>query len=312
MAAPVQAWQRSVGIGKETTWGTAVAPTDGIPINTPVLNDDPAEILDDGYRGDAAKDQGYYQGVWTSAFSGAIPGLYADSGGHFLMGIMGADSVTGAGPYTHAIKLATGLPPSYTWSDFTSATSGGQARQYPGHYFSDVSLQFTAANELLKIAPKSIGKKSAIVAKPSETYTTQAPFLGWQGALTLNSAANARMKSCTIDLKRTISMEKGSGGTQDPDFASVGQLEVTGKAQFIMVDETDMLLELNNTQPIFSLLFTSGANTLTATMSKCAMKGTQTVAGDLLIYDVTFRGIKNTTDAGPIQFSLVNTKSAAF
>src|ERR1051326_4590255 len=92
----------SLGIAKETTQGTYVAPTAFLPIDKSTLkvDDNPARLRDETLRGNAALLQGIYDGVKfsTVAFSGP---WFPDVCGHLAKGIIGVDTISGAGPYTH-------------------------------------------------------------------------------------------------------------------------------------------------------------------------------------------------------------------
>ena len=108
----VQASVRSyVGIAKETTRGTAVAPTDFIPVAkdslAPVDVIDP--LYDTGLRGSNVVNYNYIPGRKRSTFDfgGAV---FADTIGYSLAGILGAVSTSGASaPYTHTISQKIAL-----------------------------------------------------------------------------------------------------------------------------------------------------------------------------------------------------------
>src|SRR5215472_13204648 len=95
MPTPIPRWKQFVGVGKEGTWNNPATATVFYPItasdHTPQFED----ILDDGYRGNAAQEQAYYQGVgWTEV---NWPGMnfYPDTSAVLLMGMLGLDTVTG-------------------------------------------------------------------------------------------------------------------------------------------------------------------------------------------------------------------------
>src|SRR5205085_2115500 len=107
------------------------------------------------------------------------------------------------------------------------------------------------------------------------------------------------------------------GGSQDTTGIVVDTLEASGKLTIAVQDYTEYNYFLNNTQPTFSLVFTSGTNTLTIQMTKTAFtampldhsKKLLTVVGD-------YRAIANATDGGtgnaPVKFVLVNGRSTAY
>src|SRR5437868_4567655 len=93
MATPLQTFVTSTGLAKETTWGTAVAPTTAdqfIPIINPKLEDIVESIFDDGLRSRASQHQSYQQGFRQSKFSFESQ-WFPDVCGNWLLGIMGSD-----------------------------------------------------------------------------------------------------------------------------------------------------------------------------------------------------------------------------
>ena len=138
-----------LGIAKEVTKGTPVAPTDFIPVLANKLKpmDVIGELNDEGLRGSLVKDYNYIQGRSNSTydFGGSV---FADTIGYVLAGVLGDVATTGASaPYTHTISLknatsvgADAQPIAYTLTDFYAAN----VRAYPGLQFHDFSLECTA------------------------------------------------------------------------------------------------------------------------------------------------------------------------
>src|SRR5215471_12430609 len=96
MPPPIPRWQQFVGLGKETVaWNTPATATTFYPIiaseHTPQFED----IFDDSYRGNAAQEQAYYQGVGWSDLNWPNMNFYPDDSGTFLMALLGLDTLTG-------------------------------------------------------------------------------------------------------------------------------------------------------------------------------------------------------------------------
>lgn len=315
---PYQAsWQVQVGLSKETTWGTAVAPSVFYPASKSVKLDTRYQnLLEEGWEGIAGKDKLYVQGVgWTEV---NLPDMwfYPDNSVHFLMAMMGTDTVTGAGPYTHTITVNNSVnPPSYTFSKFDGLVA--TARQSAGVYLEQVSLKFANPGKLA-ISAVGRGKLGTNATKPTAAYSTLSPYLPWQGALTLNGSANARLIDCQLDIKRPLGQIWGLSNTQDLTGQVVQDLEVDLKMTFVPIDYTEFNLFLNNTQGAFSLIFTSGAATLTFQMSKCAFEDPTVIDHGQAFARImaTGRAIVNSTDAGtgnaPLKIIAVNAQSGAF
>ena len=138
-----------LGIAKEATKGTAVAPTDFIAVAQSKIK--PVDVIDplydEGMRGSLVKNYNYIPGRTRSTFDfgGAA---FADTIGYPIAGLLGSVATTGASaPFTHTISLknasttgADAQPISYTLTDFYAAEN----RQYPACQFSDFSLKFSA------------------------------------------------------------------------------------------------------------------------------------------------------------------------
>ncbi len=310
------------GLGRETTYATAVVPTAYMSVPGPKNDEKYETLVDDGWRGNPAADQLYYQGVRQSTIDWPNMPFYPDDGGHLPYAILGNDAITGANPYVHALALKQGMPDSYTITDFSGATSGAQARKFVGCMLKKLDFKFVQ-NGKLDVSASWFGWASATVAKPSNTYSALVPFVPWTGALTLNGSGNTKLMELNLSLERLGAMNVyGSGGVQDPAFGFVGRLRVSGTALLACADETEYLLYANNTQGPFSFLLTQSGNvSLLVQMTKCAFE-TPTIVAQTKEYietQVTFRAIANATDVstagaavGNILINVKNAKSTAY
>ncbi|MBX7464972.1 phage tail tube protein [Streptomyces sp. NPDC057910] len=84
----------TVGLAKEVTPGTWLAPTVGIPFTKGDMEDMYTELKDESYRGNDTVLQGLYQGAVHAEWSLDVM-AYPDLIGHFLAGIIGPDTVSG-------------------------------------------------------------------------------------------------------------------------------------------------------------------------------------------------------------------------
>jgi hypothetical protein len=168
-----------LGIAKEATKGTIVAPTDFIPVAKDSLK--PVDVVDalydTGLRGSNIMNYNYIQGRTRSTvdYGGAV---FADTIGYSLAGLLGSVATSGvSAPYTHTISLKNSLtsgaddqPISYTLTDFYAA----DVRSYPGCQFSDFSLKFNA-DGMLEYDTKTTGWASSAVSDPTPTFSTVLP-----------------------------------------------------------------------------------------------------------------------------------------
>ena len=209
-----------LGIAKEATRGTAVAPTDFIPVMKDSLK--PVDIVDPlydtGLRGSNALNYNYIPGRTRSTvdFGGAV---FADTVGYGIAGLLGSVATTGASaPFTHTISLFNSLtsnvdvqPISYTLTDFYAV----DVRSYPGCQFSDFSLKFNA-DGMLEYDAKSTGWASELVADPTPTFSTILPTPVWRGTVSIGGATVSDAMSGNIDMKRNVTPVYGISNTQNP------------------------------------------------------------------------------------------------
>jgi hypothetical protein len=311
----LQTFVTSTGIAKETTWGTPVAPTtleQFPPVLNPKLEDIIESVYDDGYRSRASQHQGYQQGFRQSKYT--FESLWhPETCGTWLMGIMGTDGYSAGTTHPFSV-LNTALPPSYTVQDFYGI-GGTNTRSLAGMYFDTVTMSGTDKGPLKATVSLMGGKASALVAKPTSVYTAKQPFLSWQGALTLNSVGNLKIIAYDLTLKRNV-LPILAMGVQDPSAALSAQFTASGKMVFSTQDDTEYLLYANTGQAAFpiSMVFTSGANTLTITMTKAQFE-TPTAfdrGSPFVKTSVTFQGIDNSTDAGACAITLVGGKGSSY
>jgi hypothetical protein len=314
-----------LGIAKEVTKGTIVAPTDFIPVAKdnikPVDVIDP--LYDTGLRGSNVVNYNYLPGRTRSTFDfgGAV---FADTVGYGLAGLLGSVATTGASaPYTHTISLKNSLtsgaddqPISYTLTDFYAA----DVRSYPGCQFSDFSLKFNA-DGMLEYDAKTTGWQSTAVADPTPTFSTLLPTQVWRGTVSIAGSAVSNSMTGNIDMARSVTPVYGISATQNPYNIFLGPLEVTGKITFIMEDDTELTRYLNNSQPAIVLNWAYGAGAAAVQIQATITKGAYTAAviergEDFVQVSIDLNGQGNTTDAGstggfaPIKWVLQNAKAS--
>ena len=322
----VQATVRSyLGIAKEVTKGTPVAPTDFLPVMGNSLK--PVDVIDplydEGLRGSNVKSYNYIPGRTRSTydFSGAA---FADTIGYAIAGVLGSVTTTGASaPYTHTMSLensgvaaADVQPLSYTLTDFYAAA----VRAYPGCQFSDFTLKFNA-DGMLEYDAKVTGWASATASTPTPSFSTVLPTPVWQGAVTIGGSTITNAMSGEISMKRPVTPVYGISTTQNPYNIFLGPLEVTGKITFVMEADTELTRYLTNTQPAIVLNWAYGAGATAVQIQATLTKGAYVAAAiergsDLVEISIDLNAQGNTTDAGatagysPIKWVLQNAKTS--
>lgn len=297
-----------LGIAKEVTKGTPVAPTDFIPVASSKLKpeDNITELLaSDMAQGSLVKDYAYVPGPSNSTYDFGGP-VYADTIGYVLGGILGSVSTSGASaPYTHTITLknassvgADAQPTSFTLTDFYAAN----VRAYPGIQFHDFNLKFTA-DGLLDYDAKGTGWLSGTASTPSPTFSTVLPTPVWQATVSIGGTTVANAVDGEITLTRPVTPIWGLQNTRDPFQVFVGALETKGKFKFVMENDSQLTNFLQNTQPAIVVNWAQGSGSTATQIQFTVTKGAYTAAmidrsKDFVEIDIEFTGIANTTDAG--------------
>ena len=310
-----------LGVALETTKGTAVSPTNFVPITLNSFK--PLDVIDPLYdtaiRGSMVENYNYLQGRrhTTVDFGGPV---FADTIGYWIAGILGDVTTTGASaPYTHAIALKNAVgtsgdaqPKSLTITDFYSAGN----RQYPGCQVTDFGLTFNA-DGMLEYTAKLMGYPSITSSAATPSFSTVLPTQVWTGTVTIGGSSVGYTRTGTLDLSRKSEAIFAVNGIQSPYQVFLGSLTAKGKITFVMQDDTELTRYITNTQPALTFNFSTGsgasATQVQFTLSKGAyVTGAIERNADYVEVTVDIEGLGNTTDVGttagysPIKFTLQN------
>lgn len=299
-----------LGIAKEATSGTPVAPTMFIPATSMKPGDELKYLEDKGYRGSMVDVYGLIAGPQTSSYD-YDANVHLDSVGFALSGVLGDVATTGtAAPYTHTIAAynGTGTPTTYTITDYSAV----ETRQNPGCLFTECAFKFSGT-DIFSYSAKAVGLKSVTSTKPAPSWSTFTPMAGWSGAIQIGGASNLTVLDGEVSIKQKVDPLM-TLGSQSPYSMWEGVTQVDGKLTLIMEDATQLSNYLNNSQPALDIKYTQGTNSLELHMSKAAYKTAVKERGkDYLELQVTYQALANTTDIGasggysPIKATLINT-----
>ncbi|WDL97800.1 phage tail tube protein [Alicyclobacillus sp. ALC3] len=314
---PLQSSLVHLGLAKETVQGTPVSPTVWVPVENNIKNEDVIHFIDDkSLMGAPVATIGQYAGPASSTVDWDA-NFYPEALGHAIMGLLGADAVSGtATPYTHVLTLSEAQPPSYTLSVY----NGYNERQYPGSMIDELALKY-ATDGALVATTKWVGFPSVSGTTSTPVLPTDNPLLGWQASLQIATVANTRLIGFDWTGKRATKPVNTSGGTQAPTFVYAGPLDVTGKLTFAIDNETELDYLLNNTQPavVLTLQAPNSGPSLAIQMSKCAFtKQATSYSKEWVEVDYDIVSVANSSDAGtggpisPVKFTLINSQSTAY
>ena len=297
-----------LGIAKETTKGTPVAPTDFIPVTSSKMK--PADVIgellaDNMAQGSLVKDYAYVQGRSNSTYDFGGP-VYPDTIGYVLGGILGSVATTGStAPYTHTISLknatATGAdaqPTAFTLTDFYAAN----VRAYPGIQFSDFSMKFTA-DGLLDYDAKGTGWLSSTASTPTPTFSIVLPTPVWLATVSVGGSTISNVVDGEITMARPVTPIFGLANTRDPYQVFLGALETKGKVKFVMENDTELTRFLTNTQPALTFNWSQGTGASATQIHLSTTKGAYIASmidrsKDFVEIEIDLNAQGNTTDAG--------------
>lgn len=312
-----------LGVAKEVTKGTGVAATGFIPMKTLEPLDQVQYLEDTGFRGAMVDVYNEIVGPAWSEFSGTGD-VFPDTISWWLANIFGDLVESGASaPFTHnhAVKNSTdGQPGALSLTDFWGLTGGTPARRYPGMQVAELGFKFQG-DGMFEYAVKCVGFQSALVAKPTQSFSTIVPQPGWLGAVTIGGSGKTFVEQGEINIKRNATPIHTVDGTQSPYAVWVGEMMVDGKMTIVVEDETELLRYLNSTTAALVFNWTSGA-AATLVQVQCTMSKVQYTqvaikrGKDFVEAEIEFKAIGNTTDVGasggygPCKFVVQNATAA--
>lgn len=301
-----------LGLGIESTDGTAVVATAWVPGMRYRPQDLPQYIPDTGLRGTANQLYGMYLGTKHSTYS--LEGMaYPLSLGNFLAAVFGADAITGTTDITHTFTVADTVP-SYTLSD-TYLGQAGVGRQWPGSKCNRLQLKFTPEAGLSYTA-SFIGWPSATYTPETTTFETDDFFLGWQGAVTFGGTADAALSSFAVDIQRVGSKPVFSAAdTQTPYDIFIGEAKATVQMEFYMSADTEYAYALSEGTETTVVTVTQNASSAKLTLQMTDLQFTKPTINrgqKYVTVELSGEPVYNSTDSGMMEAALLNTITTAY
>lgn len=295
-----------LGLAKETTWGTPVAPTVYFPFDSASADETLNTVVDNGKRGHITKDYGVIPTTMSSALE--VEGhLYTNEIGHVLKSLLSSVTTSGTSPYTHVFK-ASDAQASLTAQFF----DGVEETQYAGLVVDELTISGDAEG-VVTVSWSAQGKSGTVVAKSTPAISaTLASIAGSFCTLTVGGSANTNLFGFEITIARENKLIYGASASQDPTKAAQGSVEVTGSFTFDVenADEFDAFRD----QDYVALVLTIGnnaSNQAIVTMSRAFIESASKDDGEVNArVDWEVRGTYNATDAGPVAVELKNTTAS--
>jgi len=303
-----------VGLRREASWGAGGSPTVCLPVDSPGFTVPYEQLLDNSVRGIAAVDFAAYQGV--GHVEGSLSGpAYPEELGYLLLCALGSCSTSGtAAPYTHTFSLDSS-PPSLAIQDENDV----ETWRYTGCNVSELTITFNAAEGLVTYSADFVGKeREEPTDEPIPADATNAPFRGWMiSAAVGTSDPFGKIIEGEMSFSREVEQHYLDGNSQYPQAATVGPLEVTGRCTILFDSAADYARYLSKTQEAFVLTFNYGNGAdekelkITCSNMDFGDGAAEIDRGDqALKLSYTMRALYNSTDGGPCQVTLKNSKSS--
>lgn len=316
MSDAVRLFEQAVSFAPESVWGTGVDPDITVPVTDFTGTPQIPEVYDESRRGIGAADFAAYQDAGMGELSIEML-VYPGVIGWMLWGILGADSISGAGdPYTHALTMSN-VCPSFTVEEIVKSGSNG-ARRFTGCRISSVGLSFstgegavTASVQMMSKIPTKVTGVDPAVANDGDA------FMGWQCTFT-STNLTGRATNADVTFTRDMTTEHGGDGTQNPSHIVPGPLRVAGSVTLVIEDLTDFdrfLTDLTQAATLAFSLGTTPARTLSIVMTSCNFNAEPIdigADGQVRTARLSFRGLYNTTDSGPAKVTILNAEAAAY
>ena len=323
-----------LGILQETTRGTT--PSTGtpvyIPVSSPQVTPMQTFLRDEALRGSPTTVYDQVQGVRHDEYDAKFY-LYADTLPWLVTSVLGGnDTVTGTGPYTHAIKL------------YNNATNGSQPRSFS-------IMDFDGANYFIMTGAQAdslgitFGAEAAaeatvkFFANPYTSSTTApTPFTAlslspehmipaWDTVISVGGTTFTYISTGELNLARKTA-PIFTMGTQAPHVNFAGPLEVTGKFTAVVDSNADTwsttasATALTRSPQTVVITMTDPNDTghsFAVTMTSVQFQDVKRTRGkEYTEVEVSFTANANTTDASaspgysPIATTTINGISTAY
>lgn len=307
------------GLTKEVTYGTGLAATTFIPATAIASEDVRNYTPDQAWRGSAVDtyNEVATQGWGTFSFDGPA---YFDTIGFILKGLLGAEDLSGTGPYVHAMSVlnsGTFQGPSFTLVDF----NGFEARSFAGSRFNSCQLTY-GADSLITHSSQAQGFASTSVTTPSQSFSSAPATAGYKTTVTIAGTPTTLVESAQITIARPTNPVIALNDSTSPVEIRQGAASITGQLTVIYEGDTFLTPMLNGTSTSVELSTTDTSSNILDI--KCTdglfTQAPITRGGNgWMEITVSFTGVANTTDVttdgggySPGIVTLTNSKSTAY
>lgn len=211
-----------LGIGKESTWGTAVAATDYLKFVSEGISEEIEQLIPSSMGGIVDEERSF-EGLHTIA-GDISTDVYPNSLGHLLRSALGAptttqpDATNNPTVYEHVFNpvhdnflIDCALPP-YTVEVHRDLA---QAFQYAGTVINDLNLNFGTDNKIMRANAAVIAKKLALITKTTPSFEATAPFLWDQASITIDGVVNNDVSTLDFGVNNSLEGNETMDGSKE-------------------------------------------------------------------------------------------------
>lgn len=327
----------AVYIAKETNWGTAPTARSSyvmMPAEPASLVDTVEAVVDDLARGQNIIGFNRMEGVHRTELSLSSI-AYPDQIGYFLLSILGRDTMTGTGPYTHTFDViadkASDATPSLAVAVVDDVLTAGNELVHEGCKVTNLAFRFTVAEGFLTFEAglsgrgarkgSEVGLTGSFPAEPANNN----PWRGWEALVTGPAALQGKVTEAELTIAREADIVFATATSASPnnkyaDAVIHGRVGITGSitAVFDNVSALDLYRNFSTSQ--MSIIFDNGqtgANLRRITFDLKKVTFGEDPAeidrsGNYMRITYSFRGLYDAATATGIQVVLVNNRSTAY
>jgi hypothetical protein len=208
-----------VGLGKESTFGTAAAATDYVRFASETITETIEQVKSEIMNG-VVDESSYFEGAHTVAGDITFD-AYPNGIGNFLRSSIGVPVSTKVGAstaYQHVFTPSqANFAPNCALPPYTLEINRdlGTAWQYTGSVANELDFTFGVDKKVLNCKAAFLAKSATTIAKTIPSYDVQEPFTWNMATVTLNSAANANISSVEIGVKNSLDARPTLDGTRN-------------------------------------------------------------------------------------------------
>lgn len=322
---PNPAALQQIGIAKESTPGTYVAPSTAahgmLPAAEMTWKAVEPRAEDMGLRGTMrAQLFGAYQ--TTQHFEITIKGkVFAGSFGHILMSMFGTDTLAGSGPYTHTFSVADTTYPgvaTYSITNFDNANSTN-ALAFTACKGKSVSVEYDKG-DLVGFTATYVATGKATQTKPTlavESGSGFGPMSGHLLALTVGGSAENYWGKFSWEIDRGTKVEHTFNNARTAQAAAVTVAPPTGSFQGTAFydDQTNYNRMANASESTVVAVVGSTNPLLSVTCTAPDWRTAEVKPGgqdDIQRLDLSGTMKYSSTDSGICSVVLTNSRSSAY